>query len=44
MLLTVNTIVKYDAGIKEHVKESRKHEGAISEMEKLLTMWMEVYI
>jgi hypothetical protein len=50
---TVNTIVKDAARIKEHVKGTamlnstiitKKREGAISEMEKLLTMWMEVQI
>jgi transposase-like protein len=50
---TVNTIVKDAARIKEHVKGTAmlkstiitmKREGAISEMEKLLTMWMEAQI
>nr|XP_023694244.1 tigger transposable element-derived protein 1-like [Paramormyrops kingsleyae] len=47
---TVNTIVKDAARIKQHVKGTaclkstiitKRREGAISEMEKLLTLWME---
>jgi transposase-like protein len=50
---TVNTIVKDAARIKEHAKRTstmkttiitKKREGAISEMEKLLTVWMEAQI
>jgi hypothetical protein len=50
---TVNAIVKDATRIKEHVKGTammkstiitKKHEGAINEMEKLLTVLMEVQI
>nr|XP_023648729.1 tigger transposable element-derived protein 1-like isoform X2 [Paramormyrops kingsleyae] len=47
---TINTIVKDAARIKQHVRRAaclkstiitKKREGAISEMEKLLTLWIE---
>jgi hypothetical protein len=50
---TVNTIVKDGAHIKEHVKGmavmksviiTKNHEGAISKMEKLLTLGMKAGI